>query len=121
MEHENEGESEWRLRQQPRRIEFSNKQAEKEYGSLPEPIRDQFSVALENISWGLEPGMTVSHLAAVGKGVAELKKNGSPAFRVVYTTKFKDKLVVLLARPKTAQGQDKKLIEAAASRLKDYQ
>jgi len=118
---ENESEVEWRLRQQPRKIEYCSKQAEKEFGNFPGAIRDQFLIAMENISWGLDPSLMVSHLAAVGKGVMEIKKNGSPAYRLVYSTKFADKLVVLVARPKTAQGQDKTLIETAALRLRDYQ
>jgi len=97
-----------------------SKQVRKELGDIPESIRDQFLVALENISWGLESGLTVAYLKAVGKGVAELKINGRPAYRLVYTTKFPSKLVVLAARSKTCEGQDKKLIEVAASRLKDY-
>lgn len=97
------------------------KQAKKELQSLPEPIRNQFLVALENVSWGLDPGLRVTHLTTVDKGVIELKINGRPAYRLIYTVKLPGKVVVLVARSKTTEGQDKKLLEVAASRLKDRQ
>lgn len=92
----------------------------KELEALPEWVRDQFLVALENISWGLPPGLTVASLSAAGRGVMELKINGRPAYRLVYTLKVPGKVVVLAARPKTCNGPDRQLIEVAASRLKSY-
>lgn len=97
-----------------------SKQVHKELTKLPEKIRDQFLVALENISWGLDPGLTVDSLPPVGKGVAELKINGRPAYRLVFTTKFAGKVVVLAARSKTSEGPDQQLIEVAKMRLKEY-
>jgi phage-related protein len=97
------------------------KAVRKELKSFPEPIRDQCLVALANISLGLDPGLTVAPLSnTVGKGVLELKINGRPAYRVVYTLNFPGKVVVLAARTKTSNGVDKQLIEVAASRLKAY-
>lgn len=106
----------------PRVVKLSNKATHKELSEFPESVRDQFLVGIENLTWGLDPGpgLTVAPLSAVGKGVLELKKNGSPAFRLVYTLKFPGLLVVLAARPKTTNGVDKQLIEVAASRLKLY-
>lgn len=107
-------------RRQHRTVEFSNKAASKELEDFPESIRDQFLVSLESISWDLEPGLQVAPLSSVAKGVLELKKNGSPAYRLVYTMKFPGKVVVLAARPKTCNGVDKQLIAIAAARLKAY-
>lgn len=105
----------------PRAIEFASKQTEKEFEEdLPKTIGKQFAVAMEQLSWDLEPGLTVSTLSAAGKGVLELKINGRPAWRLVYTLKFEGKLVVLAARRKTTNGPDRQLIEVAASRLKSY-
>lgn len=106
-------------KQRKRTYEIS-KPVRKELADLPDSRRDQFLVALENISWGLDPGLNVAHLSTAGKGVLELKINGSPAYRLVYTLKFEGKVVVLAARAKTSEGQDKQLLEVSASRLKSY-
>lgn len=88
--------------------------------SLPEVVRDQFLMNLELLSVGLDLEIPIDHLSEIEPGVIELKINGSPAYRLVYSTKFTGKLVVLAARPKTTEGRDKKLIEAVTSRLKAY-
>ena len=95
------------------------KPAKKELASLPESTRNQFLVALENLKWGLDTGLKVTHLTTVGPGVIELKINGSPAYRLICSVKNPSKIVVLVARPKTKNGKDKKLLEVAALRLKD--
>jgi phage-related protein len=98
-----------------------SKAVRKELESLPASVRNQFLVALEQISWGLNPGLIVAPLSnTVGKGILELKINGKPAYRLVYTLNFPGKVVVLAARPKTTNGVDKQLVEVAASRLKSY-
>ena len=94
------------------------KPSRREMDDLPESIIRQFLVGLERISWGLNPGLPITHLQAAGKGVMELKINGRPAYRLIYTTKYEGELVVLVARSKTSNGPDKKLIEVAASRVK---
>lgn len=102
-----------------RSIEIS-KAVQKELEALPAEKRNQFLVALEQLSWDLEVGLPIAYLGTVGKGVAELKINGSPAYRLVYTTKFTGKVIVLAARSKSKQGMDLELIEVSASRLKSY-
>lgn len=97
-----------------------DKAVQKEFKDLPEAVRDQFLVALERLRLGLDPGMPIAHLGTVGKGVCELKRNGSPAYRLIYTLKFQGKVVVLAARPKTTNGADKVLQAAAGARLKAY-
>jgi phage-related protein len=95
-----------------------SKPVKKELADLPEKIRDQFLVNILMLSSGVEPDLKLSHLSAVGPGVIELKINGSPAYRLVYTTKFKGELVILAARAKTAEGTDRQLLETVTSRLK---
>lgn len=102
----------------PRKI-TAGSAAKREMGDPPEHIRDQLLFAVENVSWGLNPGLTVSHLVAVAPGVVELKINGRPAWRLVYTLKFEGEVHVLAVRKKTTNGPDKTLIEAVTSRLKD--
>lgn len=105
--------------EQPRSCEIS-KQVFKELEALPPSIRGQFLVAIERLQNGFDPGLPISYLTSVDKGVAELKINGRPAHRLVYTTKFAGKLVILAARPKTCQGQDQSLVDVARKRLKAY-
>lgn len=92
----------------------------KEMKELPDGVRDRFLVDLVMISKGMEPCLQIQHLKAAGDGVMELKINGSPAYRLVYTAKFLGKIVVLAARAKTAQGTDKTLIDVARKRFQDH-
>lgn len=110
-------ESSSRKRAKPRTIDIP-RPVKREMEELPDGIRKRFLVALERMSWEFEPGEPVGPLGAAGKGVAELKINGHPAYRLVFTTQVKGKVLVLAARAKTCQGPDRKLIAAAAKRLK---
>lgn len=89
----------------------------KELEKLPEEIRDSFLLDIERLSLGLAPMLAVAPLRDV---ILELKINGSPAYRLLYTLKIAGKMIVLAARSKTKNGPDKQLIEVATSRLKDY-
>jgi phage-related protein len=91
-----------------------------ELKDLPEPVRNQFLVNLEMVRVGLDPDLSLEHLTSVGQGVIELKINGRPAFRLVYTTKIPGKILVVAARAKTANGVDRKLIGTVKRRLKSY-
>lgn len=104
-------------RGQPRRVVFVGG-AKKEMEEVPVGIRKRFLVAIEQLSWGLSPGETVRQLSAVGNGVAEVKINGHPAYRLVFTTQVKGKVLVLAVRAKTSNGTDRTLIEVARKRLK---
>lgn len=104
----------------PRTVRTAGRAAERELADFPQNIRNRFLFALEQVSLGLQPVLPVRPLQAVGPGVVELKINGSPAYRLVYTLKFDGYVVVLAARRKTTNGPDKQLIEVTASRLKDW-
>lgn len=104
---------------QRRRCDFS-KQVVKEMEALPASIRHQFLVSIEQLELGLEPVLPISHLSSAGKGIVEMKINGRPAYRLVYTTKYEGKVVILAARSKSCEGQDKTLVEVVRQRLKGY-
>lgn len=93
----------------------------REVADLPEGIRDQFLFSLEQVSHGSAPSLPVRALQGKeAKGILELKINGRPAYRLLYTLMFSGFVVVLAARIKTKNGTDQQLIEVAASRLKDF-
>lgn len=92
---------------------------EREFQSLPESVRDQFSNSIHAVASGCTPFLRINHLQ-LKKGLIaiELKINGSPGYRCVYTTKIEGKIHVVYAREKTANGTDKQLIETVTKRLK---
>lgn len=93
----------------------------REVADLSESIRDQFLASLEKVSHGVDPFLPVRALQGKeAKGILELKINGRPAYRLLYTLTFSGFVVVLAARIKTKNGKDQQLIEVAASRLKDF-
>lgn len=92
--------------------------AQNDLSDLPESIRDRFSVALTAVQHGLEPTIAFRHLhVSKGKSAIELKINGRPAYRVVYTTKRSGKVDVVYAGKKTAQGTDTAMMETVEKRL----
>jgi phage-related protein len=92
----------------------------REFQKLPESIRDQFSTSIHAVAKGCMPLLRINHLQ-LKKGLiaVELKINGSPAYRCVYTTKIEGKIHVVYAREKTANGTDKQLIATVTKRLKN--
>lgn len=90
----------------------------KEFRKIPESKRDQFLICLEAVRLGLPPPLKHEKLDAAGKGVVELKINGSPAYRCMYTVLKSGDVVVLHVTPKTTNGQDKQLISTTRQRLK---
>lgn len=94
-----------------------NKQALKALQSLPARIGIQFIQDLSQISLGLKPGLEVSSLEAVGKGVFELKINGRPAHRCVYCRDSKGRVAILHAFAKTTNGVDRANIDTAKKRF----
>lgn len=101
-----------------REVCFSPESAQKrEFNTLPRLIAIQFAVQLEEkIALGLDPTMPITHL---GDGMIELKINGSPAYRCVYTLKKPGKVVVLNTFAKTTNGPDHPNVSKARKRLKD--
>lgn len=97
---------------------LTDKAVVKDLRGLPESIRDRFLVNLEMVRQGLSPVLDHEKLKAAGDGVIELKINGRPAYRCMYVRMKNGDVVVLHATSKTAQGQDKQLVETTARRLK---
>lgn len=84
---------------------------------FPYKIREQFVQAIEAIRYGLNPPLTLKPMNSLGKGVVEIKKNGKPAYRVVYVIKD-DTLYILHAYSKTSNGTDKKHKDTISARHK---
>lgn len=99
-------------------VEFISKAAMKEYMALPDVIRDDFNKDITVIQKGGRPYLAIAHLDSVGRGVIELKINGSPAYRCLYVAKYKDVIVILGAFVKTTNGQDKAIQRTGRARFK---
>ena len=102
-----------------KKFAFVSDAAEKEYKDLPEKIQDEFGKDLRRIQFGESPILPITYLDSIGQGVIELKKNGRPAFRCVYVTKYLDAVIVLHAFTKTTNGVDRQAMKVAEQRLKD--
>ncbi|WJS66062.1 type II toxin-antitoxin system RelE/ParE family toxin (plasmid) [Xanthomonas oryzae pv. oryzae] len=95
-----------------------SKAVQRELQDLPAVKRNEFLVNLQMVCQGLPPAMKHEKLQAAGKGVFELKINGSPAYRCMYVERKNGSVVVLHATSKTGQGPDRQLIATTAERLK---
>ena len=102
-----------------KKFAFVSDAAEKEYKELPEEIQDEFGKDLRKIQFGQVPVLPINYLDSVGQGVIELKKNGRPAYRCVYVTKYLDSVIVLHAFTKTTNGVDRQAMKVAEQRLKE--
>ena len=92
---------------------------DKELKSLPVDKALAFLHNLKLVAAGIEPELKVEHLKAVAPGVIELKINGSPAYRCVYTTKSPGKVIVLRVFKKTTNGPARKDLDVIKQRLKN--
>lgn len=101
-----------------KKIRHANSQSEKEFKRLPEEEREAFKFSLSLVLKGKKPALEIDHLNTIGKGVVELKINGSPAYRCIYYAKHKDVIVVLGSFTKTTNGVDKKIIDTCKRRYK---
>lgn len=89
----------------------------RDFLSIPRDKAIQFTMQLEGrIALGLSPTMPITHL---GDGLIELKINGSPAYRCVYTLKVPGKVLVLNTFVKTTNGPDHHNVSKAKKRLSD--
>jgi phage-related protein len=100
-------------------FKFINKQALKEFKSLPDNIQKRFALDLHAICHGKAPfSKTKSLNESVGIGAIELIENGRPAYRTVYVAKFKQYIYVLHSFTKTTNGVDRKAMDTAKKRYK---
>jgi phage-related protein len=102
-----------------KKFAFVSDAAEKEYKELPKEIQDKFGKDLRKIQHNQPSVLPIKHLDSVGQGVIELIKNGSPAFRCVYVTKYLDAIIVLHSFTKTTNGVDRQAMKVAEQRLKE--
>ena len=100
-----------------RAVEFFSKSAEKDFYSLPSrEVIITFITQLEGrLAINLTPTILFTNL---GDGVIQLKINGSPAYRCVYTMKQPGKVIVLHTFVKTTNGPDVKNVQLANKRAK---
>lgn len=89
---------------------------------FPKKIREPFTQSLESLRWNATPPLRVKNVTnghqARGHTILEIKKNGKPAYRVVYT--LKNGLIhVLHAYSKTSDGTPSKEKKTVNARIKD--
>ena len=99
-------------------LEYAGAQAAKSLKSLPRNISIEFLVSFDSVINGGISTLPIEHLSAIGPGVFEMKINGRPAFRCVYTTKVSGKVVILHAFKKTTNGPDQANLKTVKDRLK---
>ena len=96
-------------------LEYAGAQAAKSLKSLPRNISIE---SFDSVINGGRSTLPIEHLSAIGPGVFEMKINGRPAFRCVYTTKVSGKVVILHAFKKTTNGPDQANLKTVKDRLK---
>jgi phage-related protein len=102
-----------------KKFAFVSEAARKEFKDLPFKIQDEFGKDLRKIQSGEETKLPIKHLSGIGQGIIELKKNGSPAFRCVYVTKYLDTVYVLHSFKKTTNDVDKQAMKVVEQRYKE--
>lgn len=92
--------------------------SEKELKSFPRKVLEKFAQDLALMKQRMAPLSTVKPMKGLGKGICELKKNGRPAYRLVYVIRD-DVIHVLYAFSKTSKGTDKKHEVTISARFKN--
>ena len=103
-------------------FEFVSAAAKRDFRALPVPVDEQTAYLsdFDSLQQGLSPSSSITYLVgSVGRGAFELKRNGSPAHRVVCCMKYLDTLFVLHAFAKSTNGVDTKNIATASARYKE--
>nr|WP_082879254.1 type II toxin-antitoxin system RelE/ParE family toxin [Luteibacter rhizovicinus] len=101
-------------------FEFVSAAAKRDFRALPVDEQTAFLSDFDSLQQGLSPSSSITYLVgSVGKGAFELRRNGSPAHRVVCCLKYLDTLFVLHAFAKSTNGVDTKNIATASARYKE--
>lgn len=79
----------------------------KDLENLPKKVQEKFVFDMELMKADMDPLSQSKAMNGLGKGVIELKKNGRPAYRLVYVIRG-DVIHVLHVFSKTSNGTDKK-------------
>lgn len=83
---------------------------------FPEDVRQDAGYQLDKLQRGLQPDDFKS-MPSIGKGVEEIRVwDGAGAFRVIYTARLQEVIVVLHALQKKTQATSKQDIELAKRR-----
>lgn len=97
----------------------AEKELEQVLKSLPKHRAKQIITCIEFLCARQPPNLKIGHLhMSKGQTAMAMKLQGSPAVRVVYTTKEDGKLHILHVCKKTAEGTDQELIRTVELRLK---
>lgn len=97
-------------------VQFSG-DSEKVLKGFPRAVKEKFVSDLELMRYGMRPLSQSRSMSGLGDGVFELKKNGKPAYRLVYVIKG-SVIYVLHAFSKTSSGTGKKHEDTIKSRYK---
>lgn len=99
-------------------IDVTKPGVDREFQSIPEADALTFFQNLRMVAQGLAPRLDITHLGStVGSGAIELKINGSPAYRCIYTNKDPNKVTVLHVFKKTTNGPATKAYKVAKGRM----
>jgi len=91
--------------------------SEKELDKFPHQVKERFVQDLMMMVYGMEPLSSVKALNLGCKGVCSLRKNGRPAYRLVFVI-IDDVIHVIHAYSKTSSGMDKKHEDTIKLRFK---
>jgi phage-related protein len=98
-------------------FEFVSAAAKRDFCALPADEQAAFLADIVLLQSGSAPLSPITYLIGnVGKGAFELKRNGSPAHRVVCCLKYLDTVYLLHAFSKSTNGVDRKNMLTARSR-----
>lgn len=87
--------------------------------SFPEVARRDLGFQIDRLQRGFDPG-DWKPMTSVGPGVREIRvRDGSGAFRVIYTATLADAVYVLHAFQKKSQATSKLDLALATARFKD--
>ena len=88
----------------------------KELREFPEDARQEAGFQLDKVQRGQQPD-NFKPMPSIGVGVEEIRvRNDAGIYRVIYTARLKDSVVVLHAFQKKTQTTSKRDIELARSR-----
>lgn len=89
---------------------------ERVLGSFPEKVAQKFAADLYGMQRGRPPKSACSQLQGMPIATSELKKNGKPAYRLVYCF-HNGKIFVVNAFKKTTNGSDTHQMDTVRKRL----
>jgi phage-related protein len=103
-----------------RGFEFISTAAKRDFRKLPVDVQRAFLTDILALRDGKAPFSAMIYLVeSVGKGAFELKRNGSPAHRVVCCLKYLDTVFLLHAFAKSTNGVDHKNMATARVRYSE--